>query len=376
MSVASHGLTAQLARFAAALRRHGVRVGLGDEMDAGVALTLVDLMDRDEVHRALLIAFKVPREAWTLFDELFQEYWGGTPPPRSPVVQRPLMRDHRGPPQWKWDGERVQLRLPEAQHEVPDGEHPGYSAEPLLRQKSFDTLSAGELAALERLVTRLALRLATRRSRRLVPTRGRGRVDLRRSFRDALGTEGELLNLARRTHAVEEPRLVLLYDTSGSMDSYARVLLAFAFALRRVIPGVEIFAFNTCLTRVTRLVAPDRVARTLERLAASVPDWSGGTRIGSCLAQFVERHLRAMVDRHTTVVIASDGLDLGDTALLKCSMQALRSRAGRVVWLNPLMGDARYRPTAAGMSAALPYVDHLAPAHNLESLENLLRILK
>jgi uncharacterized protein with von Willebrand factor type A (vWA) domain len=199
---------------------------------------------------------------------------------------------------------------------------------------------------------------------------------LRRSFRDALGTEGELLDLARRTRAIEQPRLVLLYDTSGSMDAYARVLLAFAFALRRVIPRVEIFAFNTALTRVTRLVAPAKVAQTLERLAASVPDWSGGTRIGSCLAQFVESHLHDMVDRHTTVVIASDGLDLGDTALLSRSMQALRRRAGRIVWLNPLMGDARYRPTAAGMSAALPYVDRLAPAHNLESLENLLRFVK
>ena len=107
-----------------------------------------------------------------------------------------------------------------------------------------------------------------------------------------------------------------------------------------------------------------------------MPDWSGGTRIGSCLAQFVDSYLSAMVDRATTVVIVSDGLDLGDTQLLTRCMEALRSRAGRIVWLNPLMGDARYRPTAAGMNAALPYVDHFAPAHNLESLECLLRFVK
>lgn len=372
----SHGLTAQLAKFAGALRGHGIRIGLGDEVDAGIALTLVDLLDRQEVLRALRIAFKVPREAWATFDELFDEYWGGAVAPQPPVPSQAPPRDHRGPVQWKWDGQRVRIAIPEAEREVGDDELPGYSAEPILRQKSFDELSASELAAMERLVARLALRLATRRSRRLIPTRARGVVDLRRSFRDALGTEGELLALARRTRALEEPRLVLLYDTSGSMDAYTRVLLAFALALRRVIKRVEIFAFNTALTRITRLVAPAKISQTLERLAAGVPDWSGGTRIGSCLAQFVDSYLSAMVDRATTVVIVSDGLDLGDTQLLTRCMEALRSRAGRIVWLNPLMGDARYRPTAAGMNAALPYVDHFAPAHNLESLECLLRFVK
>ena len=31
----------------------------------------------------------------------------------------------------------------------------------------------------------------------------------------------------------------------------------------------------------------------------------------------------------------------------------------------------RYEPTARAMQAALPFIDRLAPAHNLESLERL-----
>jgi uncharacterized protein with von Willebrand factor type A (vWA) domain len=228
---------------------------------------------------------------------------------------------------------------------------------------------------MERLLARLARRLAARRSRRLVPTRGRGVVDLRRSFRRALGTEGELLALAHRAHALEVPRVVLLYDTSGSMDPYARVHLAFAFALRRVIRRVEIFAFNTALTRVTDAVAPARLRESLERLADEVPDWSGGTRIGACLATFAAVHADALVGHHTTVVIVSDGLDRDDPARLADAMQRLRARARRIVWLNPLAGDARYAPTQAGMRAALPYVDHFGPAHDLDALERLLQFL-
>jgi hypothetical protein len=255
----------------------------------------------------------------------------------------------------------------------PGDDMPGYTSEALLRRKPFEQFSAADIAAMERLLARLAIRLATRRSRRLIPTHGRGLVDLRRSFRRALGSEGELFGLARRERALEEPRLVVLYDTSGSMDPYARTLLAFAFALRRALKRTEIFAFNTALVRITRLIGPANTAQTFEKLAAGVPDWSGGTRIGACLAEFISRYRNELVDRSTTVVLISDGLDLGDAAQLADAMRELRARAATIVWLNPLLGDSRYQPTAAGMRAALPFVDYFGPAHNLESLERLLQ---
>jgi uncharacterized protein with von Willebrand factor type A (vWA) domain len=56
-------------------------------------------------------------------------------------------------------------------------------------------------------------------------------------------------------------------------------------------------------------------------------------------------------------------------------MRAIRGRARRVLWLNPLAGDRRDEPAARAMAATLPYVDRLLPAHNLESLERLLPFL-
>jgi hypothetical protein len=103
-----------------------------------------------------------------------------------------------------------------------------------------------------------------------------------------------------------------------------------------------------------------------------VPGWSGGTKIGESLSEFVSRYRDEMVGPKTAVVIVSDGLDRGDTAVLARAMRAIRARARRVIWLNPLLGDPRYEPTARGMQAALPFLDVLAPAHNLESLERLL----
>ena len=322
---------------------------------------------------ALAIALKIrPRDA-RAFEDLFEVWWAGSPPGdaalaaderRSADRAQPLARVARTQGvrgfDDRWERESLQ------------GDTPGYSSEALLRGKPFEQCSEADLAAIERILTRLASRLATRRSRRLVPTRGRGRVDPRRSFRDAVETDGELLRLARRARAVEEPRLVVLCDTSGSMDLYSRFLLAFLLSLKKVARRTELFAFNTALVRLTPWVSASRIGSTLERLSAGVPDWSGGTKIGECLAKFVAAYLDEMVDAKTVVVIVSDGLDRGDTSALVAAMRAISSRARRVIWLNPLLGDSRYEPIQRGMAAALPYIDTLAPAHNLESLERLI----
>src|SRR5205085_6723867 len=115
----------------------------------------------------------------------------------------------------------------------------------LLREKSFERYDERDVVELAPVLSQLAAQLATRRSRRLVPTRGRGRTDIRRSWRRALATSGELLALGRRTHPIETAKLVFLCDTSGSMQPHSRFVLAFALALKRVAPRTEVFAFNT-----------------------------------------------------------------------------------------------------------------------------------
>jgi hypothetical protein len=198
---------------------------------------------------------------------------------------------------------------------------------------------------------------------------------VRRSFRRALRTQGELVSLARRAPARREPRLVFLCDTSGSMDPHARFLLAFILSLRRAVRQVEVFAFNTELVHLTRALAASDVRAVLRRLRRAVPDWSGGTRIGASLGHFVREHAAAMVDGRTVVVVLSDGLDGDAPDALAAATRALRRRARALVWLNPLLGDARYRPEARGMRAALPYVDLFAAAHDLASLERLVPAL-
>jgi uncharacterized protein with von Willebrand factor type A (vWA) domain len=372
-------LVHHLARFAGALRERGVVVKLSDEADGLEALTLVDVGDRDEVRRALRAALKIrPRDA-AVFEELFARLWTAEPAPDRSRTPRQPEAAHcpSGPRQATPRPTARPSGVSTAPGVLPTGEEPGYSPDAVLRRKPFEEISGADLQAMERLLARLTLRIATRPSRRLVPA-PRGAVDLRRSFRRSLAHGGEFLSLARRARPVEKARLVVLCDTSGSMDPYTRFLLTFVLALHRVSRSsrsTEIFAFNTSLVRLTPFLRPGRVDLALERLAARVPDWSGGTRIGECLGAFADAWLDELVDARTVVLILSDGLDRGDLAPLQGALRAMKRRARRVLWLNPLAGDRRYEPTARAMAAALPWIDRLLPAHNLESLERLLPLL-
>lgn len=370
-------LVGYLARFASALREAGVPVRLSDEVDAATALSVIDLGDRGELRRALLISLKIRRDDRPAFEVLFDEWWRLDARPGGPDRRR-NRPSVQGRTTKRSDAAAVALG-PEGGGDNgagPDGgDEVGYSPEALLRRKPFDRWSEAELREMDRVIARLALRLATRRSRRLVPTPGRGVVDLRRSLRRTISSGGEMWSLARRFRPIERPRLVLLCDTSGSMDPYTRFLLTFVLSLGKVVRRAEVFAFNTALTRITPWLSRRTVHRTLERLATAVPDWSGGTRMGECMTEFVSRYLPSAVDGRTVVVILSDGLDRGDPELLGRAMRVIQRAARSVVWLNPLLGDARYEPTARGMAAALPYVDQFAPAHNLDSLEHIIPLL-
>ena len=111
--------------------------------------------------------------------------------------------------------------------------------------------------------------------------------------------------------------------------------------------------------------------RAVERMSLMAQGTGGGTRIGESLATFNRWHAKRCIHSRTCVMIVSDGYDTGPAESLGEEMRALRRRCKRIAWLNPMIGWQDYAPEAAGMKAALPYIDLFAPAHNLQSLEAL-----
>jgi len=245
-----------------------------------------------------------------------------------------------------------------------------------LRHKDVTTLGAAERARLDQALAALSLPGESRPSRRRRPSPHPGAVDPRRTVRALLRSGGEPVRPRWTRRSVRPRPVVLLVDVSGSMSGYADVLLRFAHAAtRRRGVRTEVFTLGTRLTRVTREMAGPDPERAMGAVAAAVPDWSGGTRLGVLLREFLDRWGQRGVARGAVVVIMSDGWERDDPAVLGAQMRRLALLARRVVWCNPRAGRAGFAPLAGGLAAALPYVDDFVSGHSLAALEQLARIV-
>ena len=101
---------------------------------------------------------------------------------------------------------------------------------------------------------------------------------------------------------------------SGSMEPYARAYLHLLWGMATR-ARAEVFVFGTRLTRLTRALQITSPDLALERAAALMPDWSGGTRIGWALGEFMNRHGRRGMARGAVVLIVSDGWERDDPSV-------------------------------------------------------------
>lgn len=241
----------------------------------------------------------------------------------------------------------------------------------VLKAKSFAAMDPADRRRAAAMIRRLDADIPRRRSRRTEPASHGRRFDARRSLRAALRADGEPVQLARRRHPDRDRNVTIIVDVSGSMAPYALALLRFAHALRHAGHPVDVFTAGIRLTRVTDALHRHSPDAALRQIARTVGDWDGGTRLGTSMRSLVDHYGGHRSLRGAVVIVCSDGLDRDDPVLLGDAMGELRRIAHRVVWLNPLKGDARYRPLQRAMAAALPHLDVFLPGHNLASLDEL-----
>ncbi len=251
----------------------------------------------------------------------------------------------------------------------------GASTRQRLTTVDFSQVPQDDLAALEQISLRLLRRMSLRLSRRLKIKKLGDRVDLRRTIRRSIGQGGDPVILAHKRRKPRQSRLVILLDISGSMNSYSLFLLRFAYALQKQLKCVDAFVFSTSIVEISDVLRAPHLPDAMRRLSRRTADWAGGTRIGASLQDFNRRHGQKLLSRSTVLMILSDGWDTGEPEVLAGELRIAKGRVQKLIWLNPLLGLKDYQPITRGMTAALPFVDVFAPAHNLQSLLALERYL-
>jgi uncharacterized protein len=242
-----------------------------------------------------------------------------------------------------------------------------------LADTPFDELDDEQLAQMGAWLERAWLRWPTRPSRRRrVHPSGRA-VALRETIAASRRTGWEALELSR-TRGVLRPRpLTLVVDVSQSMQPYAAAYLHLMRAVART-GRAETFAFSTSLTRLTPALRHRSATVAMQRAAEQVVDRYGGTHLATCLAGLLaSRHGNAL--RGGVLVMASDGWDSDDPAMLVRALARIRLRVHRLVWLNPRAAAPGFEPLVGSMAAALPFCDAFLPAHTARAMRDAWEVL-
>lgn len=373
--------------FARTLRAAGLPVGPGRVLDAIRATETVGIGSREDFYWALHATLVNRREQQEIFDQAFHIFW------RNPrLLERAmamLLPQMRGGAESAEDQAEMSRRLAEALAREGDGEGRGeqeqeekvevdavmtYSDRELLQRMDFEKMSAAEIAKAKRLIAAMRLPIMALPTRRFRPDPLGRRIDMRASLRAALRS-ADSIPLRRRIPRRRHPPLVILCDISGSMSRYSRIILHFMHAITNDRDRVHTFLFGTRLTNVTRYLHHKDIDVALEKVGQTVDDWSGGTRIGKCLAEFNSRWSRRVLGQGAVLLFISDGLDRDGGEGLAKEMERLHKSCRRLIWLNPLLRYEGYEPRSMGARTIMPHVDEFRPVHNLESLADLTRVL-
>jgi uncharacterized protein len=363
--VAGHDITALLVGFTHALRAAGLPIGPDRTQTFLDACTRLDASQRSGVYWAGRATLCTGPHDIAIFDKTFERWFSAEParigvpvPAPRTVTQADLAGDD-----------------PNAQAAEEHMVAVLASAEESLRHRDIASLTASERQRLARLFASLPVRVPQRRSVRKRPSRW-GDIDAAKTVREQLRHAGEPGPLRYRRARLRPRRVVFLIDISGSMEPYADSLLRLAHRMVAVSPRTtEVFTLGTQLTRVTVALRLHDPEQALLAAGQCVPDWSGGTRLGEGLREFLNQWGQRGVARSAVAVIASDGWELGDPTLLAEQMRRLHRLARSVLWANPHRGKTGYAPVQGGIVAALPYLDGLVAGHSLAAFAELLELI-
>ncbi|MEN3048178.1 MAG: VWA domain-containing protein [Candidatus Caldarchaeales archaeon] len=353
------------------LRERQLKVGVSESLDACEALYHVRSYGLPELKTAIRVTMIKDPSKFHLLEEVFQQ-----------AVSQATSGEEVGE-----EGERAgegsesssqRLSAVRAVQDQSGGQQQDKSVD-VFMYSPMETLHKRVLKPIDPMRVKAGKRVIRRMRRRLAVLEGRryrrsakGELDFPRTMRSALGTAAELMELKRSSKVLSRLRVVAFFDISGSMDTYNEWIVRAMYLIRRLARRVEVFVFSTRLMRVTELLETTNLEEIRRRLSERVDLWGSGTRIGSCLRTFLERY-GTLVDRSWVAIIVSDGWDTGEPEVLRESMEGLRVRVGKIVWLNPHADKPNFRPMTVGMLTAMPYVDVLAGTSTLEDMGSFVR---
>jgi uncharacterized protein with von Willebrand factor type A (vWA) domain len=341
----------RLLAFAHTLRTNGLELSVAETLDAVAAVAAAGV-ERETLREALAATLVKDERDRPTFDRLFEVAF---PLGTTPEARRRGRRARRAggaeggghgqggegsaPGRRRRDaaaespGERAARaeRADERRQGIPDDDDEGdrprggrAARRQQLLERPLALFAAHDVAEARDLVRELGARLRGRLARRERALR-RGRLDLRRTLRAAIGSGGVPVRLRRRGRRPGRPDLVALCDLSGSVAAASELLLGLVAPATRYFRRVHLFAY------VDRLVP---VSIEHGHVAPGGPiDLHARSDFGRVLGDLWTRE-RAVLGRGTLLLVLGDARNnrLPPRADL---LRAVRERVRHLLWVVP-----------------------------------------
>ena len=358
------------------LRKKSFNITVTEEADALKAISFLPIHSEDYFKEALRSVLTKSQFQQSKFDEYYHEFKEQLKKATDSKVKE--LPEEKEKPEKKTKAAQFEalkdwLNLTPSEEEK---EVASFSDMEVLTKKDFLDLSEDEMRLMMRVLQKLARKLAHQKSRLRKKSKRHQKLDLKQTIRANMRKGGEIQQLVFSQKKDRKLKLVLLCDVSRSMDLYSRFFIHLIYAFQNAYDKIETLVFSTALHKVSELLDNNEFDKAFQMISERVPHWSGGTTIGSCLQDFTQNYGHGMLDKKTIVLILSDGWDTGEPEVMKEAMKTIYKKSKKVIWLNPLAGSPDFSPEVIGMKIALPYIDVLASAHNLESLKQVLQQLR
>lgn len=151
-----------------------------------------------------------------------------------------------------------------------------------------DEITEDEVVDARVQMRKIAQRLVSTLSRNRKRSKVNMQIDFRRSLRRSIQTGGVMIDLRYKTRVIKKPRLVIILDTSGSMQVWIKMLIQLIQAVGLELSKKEIFIFAQDLECVTK-----DLGKTWQDTVSVMQireNWGGTTSVYYALKTLQEEH--------------------------------------------------------------------------------------
>ncbi len=375
-----------LVHFGRLLRSAGLPIGTGRILDAVRAVNLAGFGDQEDFYWTLHAVFvNHPRQRY-IFDQAFEVFWrnhrlleksiaGLLPEIRVPEKEDAKQEMARRLSESLYLDPLIDSQLTENEQEFELRASATYSDREKLQKADFESMSKQEMESAMEILAKIRVAFDQIQSRRQQVHSIGDKVNMRKTLMRSVRGGHDAINLVRSRNKRQSVPVVILCDISGSMSEYSRVVLHFSHVMGLARSSVWSFVFGTRLTNISKYLKIRDVDCALDMVSENVEDWYGGTRIAECLQDFNRTWIRRLPLHKSIVLLVTDGLDRSESGNLESQVGLLHRSCRQLLWLNPLLRYGKFEPKVSSIRTILRNVDAFLPVHNLESLNDLAKLL-